>query len=124
MPTNDFELTVPDLYVFSDPSPLRSDPVVLPTGVYDYPFKYKLPDKLPSSFESQHSCKGRVHYQLRARLDSPDDSIKLDCYKVFVVLATLDLNTEPRASVSVINLIIVVNIIEIYLYEIPSLSLT
>ena len=92
---------------------------MLPTGVYDYPFKYKLPDKLPSSFESQHSCKGRVHYQLRARLDSPDDSIRLDCYKVFVVLATLDLNTEPRASVSVINLIIVVNIIEIYLYEIP-----
>ena len=109
------------LFLFSDPSPLRSDPVVLPAGVYDYPFKYKLPDKLPSSFESQHSCKGRVHYQLRARLDSPDDSIKLDCYKVFVVLAILDLNTEPRASVSVINLIIVVNIIEIYL---PLLSLT
>ena len=88
----------------------RADPIILPAGGHDYPFQYKLPDKLPSSFESQDVCKGRVHYQLRARIDSPDDSIRQNKDRVFLVLSALDLNKEPRASVSLLSLILVVNI--------------
>ena len=82
----------------------RADPVILPAGGHDYPFQYRLPDKLPSSFESQDVCKGRVHYQLRARIDSPDESIRQNRDRVFLVLSSLDLNKEPRAAVSMLSL--------------------
>lgn len=52
-----------------------------------------------------------MHYHLRARIDSPDDSIRQNKDRVFLILSNLDLNQEPRASVSVLNVIIVVNII-------------
>ncbi len=53
---------------------------------------------------------GRVHYHVRARIDSPDDSVRQNKDRVFIILSNLDLNTEPHASVSVLNIILVVNI--------------
>lgn len=52
-----------------------------------------------------------MHYLLRARLDSPDDAVRQNRDRVFLVLSNLDLNREPRASVSVLNVIILVNMI-------------
>lgn len=74
---------------------------VLQAGAHEYQFTYVLPRSLPSSFESQDlQFKGRVHYILRAKLDTPDESVRTNCDKMFLVLSALDLNKEPKAGVS------------------------
>ena len=87
---------------FSDPrNTLRDAFQVLQAGVHEYTFQYRLPQRLPSTFESEDPLfKGRVHYQLRARLDSPDDAVRQHCDTAFIVLAALDLNKEHCLTVS------------------------
>ena len=73
---------------------------VLAAGAHEYPFQYTLPKGLPSSFESQDlQFKGRVHYLLRAKLDTPDESVRTNTDRIFLVLSTLDLNKEQKAAV-------------------------
>ena len=74
---------------------------VLQGGSHEYTFQYQLPRNLPSSFESEDpQFKGRVHYLLRAKLDSPEDCVRQHRDTIFIVLNTLDLNKEPGVSVS------------------------
>ncbi len=84
----------------------NKDPLLLPAGGHEYTFQYKLPDTLPSSFESQELCKGRVHYMLRAKLDSTDENIRQSRDKTFIVLSILDLNREPKAAVRTLSFIL------------------
>lgn len=88
-------------FVLSDPRhTLRDAFQVLQEGAHEYTFQYKLPLHLPSSFESEDTqFKGRVHYLLRAKLDSPDESIRQHRDAIFIVLSTLDLNKERKLSV-------------------------
>ena len=73
----------------------------LQAGAHEYSFEYTLPSTLPSSFESEDSqFKGRVHYLLRAKLDSPVDVLRETKDKVFIVLSSLDLNKCDRLAVS------------------------
>ena len=88
------------LYSILEPGNCRSGPLQLAAGGHEYTFQYQLPQNLPSSFESQDVCKGRVHYMLRARLDSPDENIRQSRERTFIVLSVLDLNREPRTVVS------------------------
>ena len=84
----------------SEPAQRRKgQELLLPAGGHDYTFQYTLPETLPSSFESQDVCKGRVHYVLRARLDSPDENVKQSRDKTFIVLSMLDLNRERKCQV-------------------------
>ena len=85
----------------SDPrNTLRDAIQVLQAGSHEYTFQYRLPAHLPSTFESENSqFKGRVHYMLRARLDSPDEMVRQHCDANFVVLASLDLNKERCLTV-------------------------
>jgi hypothetical protein len=74
---------------------------VLPAGSHEYQFQYVLPKSLPSSFESQDlQFKGRVHYILRAKLDTPDESVRTNSDRIFLVLSVMDLNKEQNAGVS------------------------
>ena len=76
--------------------------MTLTAGGHDYPFQYPLPNELPSSFESEDSqFKGRVHFLLRAKLDSPDENIRQHRDRVFLILARLDLNKQPSFAVSI-----------------------
>ena len=78
-----------------------SESLLLQAGAHEYDFQYPLPRALPTSFESQDpQFKGRVHYFLHAKLESPDDSLRQHREKVFLVLSHLDLNKDPRVSVS------------------------
>ena len=73
---------------------------VLSAGAHEYPFQYVLPRSLPSSFESQDvQFKGRVHYLLRAKQDTPDESVRTNSDKIFLVLSSLDLNKEQKVAV-------------------------
>ena len=76
------------------------DSLLLHAGAHEYDFQYPLPRALPTSFESQDpQFKGRVHYVLHAKLESPDESLRQHREKVFLVLSHLDLNKDPRVSV-------------------------
>jgi len=75
--------------------------LALPAGGHEYRFQYRLPERLPSSFESARVCKGRVHYILRAKLESPDETARKSLDKIFIVLNTLDLNIEKKCMESV-----------------------
>lgn len=68
---------------------------------HEYKFHYALPMSLPSTFESHDdvNAKGRVHYVIRAKLDSQDDAVKRNEDKVIIVLSELDLNTEDGVQV-------------------------
>ncbi len=93
----------PCLHFFNDSDP-REKPQnpgsKLTSGSHQFSFQYSLATDLPSSFENQdEQFKGRVHYLLRAKLDTPDDSLRQHVDKVFIVLNTLDLNREPSALV-------------------------
>ncbi|ELU15532.1 hypothetical protein CAPTEDRAFT_219110 [Capitella teleta] len=75
---------------------------VLQAGAHEYQFQYVLPKSLPSSFESQDvQFKGRVHYILRAKLDTPDESVRSNSDRIFLVLSVMDLNKEHSAGESV-----------------------
>lgn len=86
----------------SDPRlALRDSFQVLHVGFHEYTFQYRLPSKLPSSFELEDDqFKGRVHYMLRAKLDCLDNSICVHKDQPFLVLASLDLNQERNIQVS------------------------
>lgn len=92
-------ISATDLVMVAEPGNCRTGPLQLPAGGHEYSFQYKLPQNLPSSFESQDICKGRVHYMLRARLDSPDENIRQSRDRTFIVLSILDLNREPKTVV-------------------------
>lgn len=73
------------------------DNSILPAGSYSYPFQFKLPTNLPSSFEG---VIGYVRYTMTAVIDKPwkfDHTTKAP----FTVLSILDLNLEPNASVRI-----------------------
>ena len=86
---------------------------MLTAGAHEYSFQFRLPDSLSSSFESQDVCKGRVHYLLRARLDSPDEHVRQTRDKTLIILSSLDLNKEHRVAVSYI-LIIIIFLLQIF----------
>lgn len=93
----------PIIVLFTDPrdkTPACGFPLS-PTVDHEYKFHYALPSALPSTFESHDvNAKGRVHYIIRAKLDSPDDAVKQNLDKVIVVLSELDLNIEDRVQVA------------------------
>lgn len=81
-------------------SSAASDEINLPAGAHEFPFNYQLRENLPSSFESHDlRLKGRVHYLVRAKLDSPDVNLQLRRDRIIIVLQTLDLNKEPKVKV-------------------------
>lgn len=74
----------------------------LAAGAYEFPFDYKLRQNLPSSFESHDlRLKGRVHFLIRAKLDSPVTNFQLRRDRIIIVLQTLDLNKEPNVKENV-----------------------
>lgn len=78
--------------------PTSEDKPILPAGQHDYTFEYKLPDVLPTSFESCHAYKGKVYYLLKARLDSSEEKVRQSKDRTFIVLSSLDLNSYPRCA--------------------------
>lgn len=68
---------------------------VLQPGIYEYIFSFKLPDVLPSSYESTY---GSIRYKVKGVVDRP---WRFD-YKaeaVFKVNAPVDLNNYPQYRV-------------------------
>ena len=85
---------------FSAPGQKTTGPnPLLPAGQHEYPFKYRLPRDLPSTYETPGVHKGRVFYLVKSKLDSPEDSITDIREKPFLVLSSLDLNREPGINV-------------------------
>lgn len=66
----------------------------LNAGRYDWPFTVRLPPYLPASFEGQW---GRVQYWAKVVVERPWKGA-MDFTRNFVVLGSLDLNTEPEAK--------------------------
>ena len=69
----------------------KSSSMVLPVGVYEYPFSVQLPPVLPAS---QESGMGNVRYSVEATIDRPwkfNHNVK----EAFTIPAGLDLNLEP-----------------------------
>ena len=65
----------------------------LEAGYHNYPFSLKLPEQIPSSFESR--C-GSVEYYLEAILDCGFKS-SFTVKEIFTVNTIIDLNAEPTA---------------------------
>ncbi|XP_046574462.1 arrestin domain-containing protein 3-like [Haliotis rubra] len=82
-----------ELVLFGKATGEDGDNASLSAGRYTYPFQYKLPPGIPSSFEA---TLGRVRYWLKGTITKPwtfDDTTK----KIFTVANLLDLNAEPEA---------------------------
>lgn len=74
-------------------SSLMGDSAVLDPGVHEFPFVFKAPSHLPSSFESSN---GYVRYWCKAYFHRPwkfDNTTK----KAFSIVSIVDLNAEPLA---------------------------
>ncbi|XP_046380703.2 arrestin domain-containing protein 3-like isoform X3 [Haliotis rufescens] len=83
-----------ELVLFGKASGQGGDNPTLSSGSYTYPFRYQLPNELPSSFEGSV---GRIRYWLNGTIDKPwkfDHTTK----RAFTVVNLLDLNTEPGAA--------------------------
>ena len=79
---------------FSGPG-LPGEDMIHPVGHHVYPFRFTLPTNLPSSFEGGV---GHIRYLIQGVIDKPwkiDDK----CVRPFTVIAALDLNNEPTATV-------------------------
>ncbi|XP_046556375.1 arrestin domain-containing protein 3-like isoform X1 [Haliotis rubra] len=66
----------------------------LPAGRHTYPFSYKLPSRLPSSFAGAY---GFVGYDAKCTIDKPW-KFNHEAETSFIVRNRLDLNREPRAK--------------------------
>lgn len=75
---------------------ISGDEVEIPAGSHTYNFSAKLPDSLPSSFESQF---GYVRYTVKAILNRPW-KFDQECKAAFTVVSPLDLNKVPESKVS------------------------
>lgn len=58
-------------------------------GVYKYPFKYRIPLRLPSSFEGS---KGAIRYIIQIRIRRPIPFPDVTRYKCITVLEDIDVN--------------------------------
>lgn len=81
-------------------TPLKADSTLLNAGVHQFPFVFNLPGQLPSSFESNM---GHVRYFCKAYLHRPW-KFDFTAKKAFTVVSVLDLNKEPAAFVSFLQL--------------------
>jgi len=64
---------------------------VMGQGRYNWPFTVRLPKYLPASFEGSY---GKVWYWAKVSIDQPWKK-DTEVQKIFTVIGTLDLNTEP-----------------------------
>jgi hypothetical protein len=71
----------------------------LSPGEHIYPFCFRLPYNLPSSFEGKA---GYVRYTIRGIIDRPGE-VDYITKRAFTVIAPLDLNTQPNAEVGEIK---------------------
>ncbi|XP_067665042.1 arrestin domain-containing protein 3-like [Haliotis asinina] len=68
--------------------------ITLPVGRHTFPFSYKLPSPLPSSFVGEY---GFVRYDAKCTIDKPW-KFNHEAETSFIVRNRLDLNREPRAK--------------------------
>ncbi|KAL3866417.1 hypothetical protein ACJMK2_043718 [Sinanodonta woodiana] len=87
---NYFNTTVPLLQKQAN----QSDDIILPKGVYNYPFKFQLPLNIPSSYEA---VIGRVRYAVVVTVDKPW-AFDLVTMGPFTVVSLLDLNKLPNVA--------------------------
>ena len=75
-------------------------------GDYEYPFSFRLPDNIPSSFVGEH---GKIAYSIKGVVDRP---WRFDHSTVafFNVVGVYDLNRDPYAAVSIKNNLNLTNI--------------
>ena len=66
---------------------------ILPKGKHEFPFAFRAPDELPSSYESKY---GHVRYVAKAYLDRPW-KFDVTCKRAFSLVGLVDLNCEPLA---------------------------
>ncbi|XP_069688564.1 arrestin domain-containing protein 17-like [Periplaneta americana] len=64
----------------------------LEEGSHPFPFKYKLPEAIPASFESPNGC---VRYSVTTHVEGPDIDVQ-SAVTYFTVNAILDLNNIPK----------------------------
>ncbi|KAK6643831.1 hypothetical protein RUM43_000094 [Polyplax serrata] len=95
--TRDIDYTASEKYFENSFILLASgagDEVEIPAGSHTYNFSAKLPDSLPSSFESQF---GYVRYTVKAILNRPW-KFDQECKAAFTVVSPLDLNKVPESK--------------------------
>lgn len=71
----------------------------LSIGQHEYPFTFVLPTQIPSSFEGTF---GHVRYIIRAVAQRPWLKPEYECNIKLIVCSSLDLNTIPKAAVTIL----------------------
>jgi len=69
-------------------------------GTYSFPFKYVLPWKIPTSFESPGGC---IRYSVTTYMDTASLGFQ-SAVAFFTVNAILDLNKIPKSAVCIKHL--------------------